>query len=321
MRAIVQDGYCSPDGLELREVGKPSVEGDEVLVRVHAASVNPMDWHLMRGVPYVMRLQTGLRHPSTAIRGNDVAGRVEAVGPDVTSVQPGDDVFGVANGTFAEYVVSREVNLAGKPEASSFEEAAAVPTAGVTALQGLRDEGELQAGQSVLINGASGGVGTFAVQLAESMGARVTGVCSSRNVELVESLGAETAIDYTETDFARVGERYDVAFDLVGNRSVRAFRRVLQPDGTLVLSGGAGGRWIGPLGTMATALVLSRFVSQQYRAFLARPNSGDLETLADRIDAGEVTPVIDRSYPLAEVPTAIDYLETGHARGKVTIRI
>lgn len=321
MRAIVHDQYGPPDGLNLQEVETPAAEDDEVLVRVHSASVNPMDWHYVRGIPYVMRLQTGLRNPTTAIRGNDLAGRVEAVGPDVETLQPGDEVFGGTNGTFAEYVASREGNLAKKPATLSFEEAAAVPTAGVTALQGVHDVGELQAGQSVLINGASGGVGTFAVQLARSSGARVTGVCSSRNVELVQSLGARDVIDYTDTDFTRLAERYDLVVDLVGNRSLRELRRVLEPEGTLVLSGGAGGVWLGPLGSTAIAVVASRFVSHEYRPFLARLNSTDLGELGALIDAGEVTPIIDRTYPLEEVPSAIEYVETGHARGKVPITI
>ena len=321
MRAIVQDQYGPPEALALREVEEPAVGDDGVLVSVRAASVNALDWHYVRGTPYVMRLQTGLRKPSTPIRGNDLAGRVEAVGPDVSTVQPGDEVFGGTNGTFADYVVTREGNLAHKPAALSSLEAAAVPTAGVTALQGLRKVGALEPGESVLINGASGGVGTFAVQLASSMGARVAGVSSSRNVELVESIGAQDVIDYTATDFTRLDRRYDLVFDLVGNRSLRELRRVLRPDGTLVLGGGAGGRWIGPLGTTVIAMVASRFVTQEYRPFLARLNAADLEELAGLIDAGQVTPVIDRTYPLEEVPAAIEYVETGRARGKVLIDV
>jgi NADPH:quinone reductase-like Zn-dependent oxidoreductase len=321
MRAIAQDGYGPPDVLELREVDVPTVGADEVLVRVRAAGANPADWHLMRGDPYVMRLQSGLSGPTPAVRGLDVAGVVESVGDGVTRFGPGDEVFGEADGTFAEYAAAGEDALAPKPAGLTFEEAAAVPVAGITALQGLRDTGGLRSEQSVLINGASGGVGTFAVQVAKAYGAAVTGVCSARNVGLVRSLGAEHVIDYTEEDFARSGERYDLVFDLVGNRSLSDLRRVLAPEGTLVLSGAAGGRWIGPLPTLATALVLSPFLRQRLRAFVASVNAADLADLAGLVEEGAVTPVIDRTYPLEETPEAIRYLEAGHARGKVVITV
>ncbi|WP_435364639.1 NAD(P)-dependent alcohol dehydrogenase [Haloarchaeobius sp. DYHT-AS-18] len=321
MQVISQDEYGPPTVLERREVPVPAPTADQILVRVRAAAANPLDWHMMRGEPYLMRLQSGLRRPSTPVRGVDVAGVVEAVGPNVTEFQPGDEVFGQAAGAFAEYVVGRVDTFAAKPSTCSFEEAAAVPVAATTALQGLRDHGELTAGQTVLINGASGGVGTFAVQLAKSFGAEVTGVCSTRNVELVRSLGTDHVVDYTKTDFTTGEQRYDLVFDLAGNHSLSALRRVLTDEGTLVLCSGAGGRLLGPLGTLAWATVVGRFSRQRLRGFLATVNTGDLETLAELLADGTVTPTIDRTYPLAETPEAIRYLETGHARGKVVITV
>lgn len=321
MKAIVQSEYGSPDVLELKEIEKPMVEDDEVLVHVHAAAANPADWHLMRGLPYFLRLQFGLLKPTDSVRGLDVAGRVETVGENVTRLQPGDEVFGEANGAFAEYACAGKDKLAPKPAALTFEQAAAVPVAGITALQGLRDKGKVHSGQMVLINGASGGVGTFAVQIAKRFGAEVTGVCSTRNAEMVQSIGADHVFDYTQEDFVRSGQQYDCIFDLVGNRSLSDLRRVLTPEGTLVLSGASGGQWIGPLGTLFKALVLSPFLRQRLSFFVASGNTGDLEVLADLLEAGTVTPVIDRTYSLGETAEAIRYLEAGHARGKVVISV
>jgi uncharacterized protein (TIGR02246 family) len=295
---------------------------DQALVKVRAASVNPFDWHFMRGTPYLMRLDSGLRYPKSARVGVDFAGTVEAVGKGVTGLKIGDDVFGARAGAFAEYVVVREDRVSLKPAVLTFEQAAAIPIAAVTALQGLRDAGKLQAGQKVLINGASGGVGTFAVQIARELGAQITGVCSTRNVDMVRALGADQVIDYTKEDFTKSAERYDVILDNVGNRPLLECRRVLTPKGHYVLIGGGGpdaGSWIGPLAGPVKALVLSRFVSQDMRMFLANVNKDDLSVLADLIQGGKVTPVIDRRYPLRETAKAIEYLEEGHARGKVVL--
>ncbi len=321
MQAIVTTRYGSPDVLQLKEVARPVVEDDRVLVRVRAASVNPYDWHMLRGLPYIVRLGEGLRKPKRTGLGIDVAGQVEAVGKQVTQFQPGDEVFGGCGNAFAEYVRPREQFLVPKPANLSFEQAAAVPTAGWTALQGLRDHGQLQAGQRVLINGASGGVGTFAVQLAKAFGAEVTGVCSTRNVDLVRSIGADHVIDYTREDFTRQGQRYDLVLDAVGNRSLSAYRRALQPRGTLVLVGAPKGRWVGPLAPLLKARILAPFVSQRMVWFLAQQTQADLRVLKELIEAGKVMPVIDRTYPLRETPEAIRYLEAGHARGKVVITV
>jgi NADPH:quinone reductase-like Zn-dependent oxidoreductase len=321
MKAIVQDRYGPPDVLELREIDKPVAGDDQVLVRVHAASANPADWHYMRGVPYVMRPQAGLGKPKNRVLGRDVAGRVEAVGKDVTRFHPGDEVFAnVEAGGFAEYASVSEDLLVLKPANLTFEQAAAVPLAALTALQGLREKGKVQAGQKVLIIGASGGVGTFAVQIAKVLGADVTGVCSTKNVELVRSLGADHVIDYTETDFTHSGQKYDLILQLAGTRSPSDCRRALTPKGTLVLSSGeSDGRWIGPIDRMIKAVLMSPFVSQNLGTFLAKPNKEDLGFLKELIEAGKVTPVIDRTYSLSEVPEAIRYLEEGHARGKIVI--
>jgi NADPH:quinone reductase-like Zn-dependent oxidoreductase len=323
MKAIVQDKYGSPDVLELQEVDKPVVEDGEVLVRVRAASANPADWHYMRGLPYVMRPQAGLCKPKNRVLGRDIAGQVEAIGKDVTGFRPGDEVFAnVETGGFAEYTCVSEGLLVLKPANLTFEQAAAVPLAALTALQGLRDAGQVQPEQRVLIIGASGGVGTFAVQIAKSLGADVTGVCSARNVEMVRSLGADHVIDYTQEDFTQSGQKYDLIFQLAGTRSPSECRRALTSKGTLVLSSGeSSGRWLGPVDRMIKAVVLSPFVSQKLGSFLARANKDDLQFLKELIEAGKVKPVIDRTYPLSEVPDAIRYLEEGHARGKVIITV
>jgi NADPH:quinone reductase-like Zn-dependent oxidoreductase len=326
MKAIVRDKYGPPDVLELKDIDKPVFGDDEVLVRVHATSVNPADWHLLRGEPYIARLQLGLRKPRDRVLGCDVAGRLEAVGKDVTMLRAGDEVFGSpfmhGLGAFAEYVCVSEGLLASKPATLSFEQAATVPLAAMTALQGLRDHGRIEAGHRVLIVGASGGVGTFAVQIAKYFDAEVTGVCSTRNVEMVRSLGADHVIDYTREDFTQSGQKYDLIFQLAGTRSPSECRRALTSDGTLVLSSGESeGRWIGPVDRIIKALVLSPFVSEKMASFTVKPDREDLQFLRQLIEAGTLTPVIDSTYPLAEVPEAIRYLEKGHARGKVVITV
>jgi NADPH:quinone reductase-like Zn-dependent oxidoreductase len=321
MKAIVYDKYGEPDVLELREVDKPVVKEDEVLVRVHAVSVNPADWHLLTGTPYVMRMAVGLSKPKNKILGLDMAGRVEAVGSNATRFRPGDEVFGEHSGAYAEYVDVSEDGIALKPANLTFEQAAAVPVAGVTALQGLRDKGQIQPGHQVLIIGASGGVGTFAVQLAKSFGADVTGVCSTRNVDMVHSIGADQVIDYTQEDFTRSGRRYDLIFELAGTRSLADCRRALAPEGTLVLCGGEGGRWLGPVGRLIGAMVLSRFGSQKIVTWIAKSTHKDLVVLKELIEAGEVTPVIDRRYELGEVADALRYQGEGHAQGKTVITV
>ncbi|MET7713378.1 NAD(P)-dependent alcohol dehydrogenase [Streptomyces sp. NPDC005407] len=324
MKAIVQDRYGSPDVLELREVDKPVVAGHEVLIRVHAAAVNARDWHVMRGDPYMARLVLGFGRPKAKIRGTDFAGRVEAVGKDVKRFRPGDEVFGEADGAFAEYVCAPDDVVEPKPASLTFEQAAVVPLAGNTALMGLRDLGGVQPGQKVLVNGASGGVGTFAVQIAKSFGAEVTGVCSTRNVDLVRSLGADHVIDYTREDFTGNGQRYDVVLDLVGNRSLTECRRALTPAGTLVLSGGGasdGGSLVGPMGLILRGQALSRFVRHRLLVLTATPSKENLAALRELAESGKITPVIDRTYPLSEVPEAIRYLEVEHARAKVVITV
>jgi NADPH:quinone reductase-like Zn-dependent oxidoreductase len=333
MKAIVYDEYGSPDVLELKDIDKPLVKDNEVLVRVHAASVNRLDWHLMRGSPYMARLQAGLRKPKDSVLGADVAGQVEAVGKHVTKLQPGDEVFGSlfghGFGAFAEYVSVSDELLELKPANLSFEQAAAVPVAALTALQGLRDHGGIEPGQEVLIIGASGGVGTFAVQIAKSFGAEVTGVCSTRNVDMVRSIGADHVIDYTQEDFTDGEQRFDLIFETAGSHSPSEIRRALTSKGTLVLigHGGSEGRWIGPFGRMIRALVVSRFVSQRMVSYTGKPNyssapnEGDLATLRELIESGRITPVIDRTYSLSETPDAIRDLEEGHTRGKVVITV
>ncbi len=323
MKAIVQARYGSPDVLELKDVDKPVIKDDGVLVRVRAASANPVDWHFMRGVPYIMRPQAGVRRPKNGMLGRDIAGEVDAVGENVTRFRRRDEVFAeVDGGGFAEYACVSEDLLELKPVNLTFEQAAAVPLAALTALQGLRDHGRIEPGQKVLIIGASGGVGTFAVQIAKYFGAEVTGVCSTRNVDMVQSIGADQISDYTREDFTSQSERYDLIFQLAGTRSPSDCRRALTPKGTLVLSSGeSSGRWIGPVDRMIKALVLAPFVSQKMGAFLAKPNREDLQHLRELIEEGKLTPVIDRTYSLNEVPEAIRYLEEGHARGKVAVTV
>jgi len=323
LKAITYLSYGSPDVLEFQEVDEPVVKDDEVLVRVRAASANPRDWHFMRGLPYFMRLQFGLRKPKCTALGSDMAGQVEAVGKTVTRFRPGDEVFAhVLAGGFAEYTCVSEDFLGLKPANLTFEQAAAVPLAALTALQGLRDHGRIQPGQKVLIIGASGGVGTFAVQIAKLFGADVTGVCSTRNVDMVRSIGADHVIDYTQEDFTQRGQKYDLILQLAGTRSPSDCRRALTSKGTLLPSSGeSGGRWIGPVDRIIKALVLSPFVSQRLVPFEAKRSREDLQVLKELIEAGKVSPVIDRTYPLSETPEAIRYLEEGHARGKVVITV
>ena len=322
MKAIVYYDYGSPDVLKCEEGVKPTAGHDEVLIEVRAASVNPVDWHFIRGTPYILRTMTGLRKPKDKRLGVDVAGQVEAVGRNVTQLKPGDEVFGSCRGAFAEYACTSESALVLKPDNVTFEQAASVPVAAFTTLQGLRDKGHIQPGHKVLINGAAGGVGTLAVQIAKSFGAEVTGVCSTRNVDMVRSLGADHVIDYTHEDFTKSGRRYDLIFDLVANHSLSACRRVLNPKGICITAGGSAGRWmIGALARSITALVLSRFVTQKFVGCLAKSSKEDLTTMRELMKAGKVTPVIDRCYKLSEVPEAIRYLEEGHARGKVVITL
>lgn len=325
MKAMVYCEYGSADVLKLEEIAKPVPAEDQILVKVHAASLNPLDWHYLRGIPYLMRIETGLRKPKGMRLGVDYAGTVEAVGKKVTQFKPGDEVFGGKNGAFAEYVAARADGAAAlKPANVTFAQAAAVPIAAITALQGLRDKGHLEPGQKVLINGASGGVGTFAVQIAKSLGAEVTGVCSGRNAAMVRTLGADHVIDYTKEDFTKGAQRYDLILDNVGTQPLLGFRRVLTAKGICVLIGGGGpdeGRWIGPMSRPLKALFLSPFVSQTFVMMLADMNNKDLAYLAELMQSGKVTPVIDRTYPLSQVPEGIRYLEEGHARGKIVISV
>jgi len=321
MKAIIRHKYGSPDVLEFEDVDKPVLEDDRVLVRVHAASVNALDWHLLRGLPYVGRMVLGLRKPKESAMGVDVAGHVEAVGKNVTQFQPGDEVFGVRDGAFAEYVCAKENKLVLKPANLTFEQAAAVPVAGCTALQALRDKGQIQPGQRVLIYGAGGGVGTFAVQLAKAFEADVTAATSTGNIDMVRSIGADRVIDYTREDFTKDGQRYDLIIDMGGTRSLFACRRALTRVGTYVMVGGRSGRWIRPLDRVLGAAVVSRFVRQRLLFFIAKLPKDDLIVLKELMEAGKVTPVIDRTYPLSETREAIRYLEEGHARGKVVITV
>ncbi|MBE0595384.1 MAG: NAD(P)-dependent alcohol dehydrogenase [Gemmatimonadales bacterium] len=323
MKAIVQDRYGTPDVLALEDIDKPEIGDGDVLVRVHAAGVDPGVWHIMAGLPYLVRIMGyGFRAPKTRVRGNDVAGRVEAVGKHVTQVRVGDDVFGACDGSFAEYACAREDRVAPKPANLTFEQAAAVPVSALTALQGLRDKGAVCAGQRVLIIGASGGVGTFAVQLAKAFGTEVTGVCSTTKVDMVRSIGADHVIDYTRDDVAQAGQRYDVILDTAGNRTLSRLRRALTPRGTLVIVGGDGGdRWIGGTDRQLRALALSPFVRQNLRTFIAMVRREDLQFLKELIEAGRVTPVIDRTYPLRDAAEAVRYLAQGRARGKVVIGV
>jgi NADPH:quinone reductase-like Zn-dependent oxidoreductase len=321
MKAIVYRSYGSPDVLRLEEVPKPEVKDGEVLVRVHAAAINPLDWHLLRGKPYIVRPTSGWLKPKRNIPGIDVAGVVEAVGREVTELHAGDEVFGEKSRACAEYVAGPAKLFMHKPANLTLEQAAAVPVAAATALQALRDKGKIQAGQKVLINGASGGVGMFAVQLAKSFGAEVTGVCSTPNVDLVRSLGADHAIDYTQQNFTRGKERYDLIIDNAGSRSLLAMSRVLAPTGTLVLVGASKGNWIGPIARILGASQLSRFGSKKMMGMLTDIQREDLAVLKELIEAGKITPVIDRTYPLSETADAIRYLETMRARAKVIITV
>jgi NADPH:quinone reductase-like Zn-dependent oxidoreductase len=324
MKAIVYTQYGPPDVLQFKEVARPTPRDNEVLVQVHAASANALDWHYMRGTPFLARLVNGLQKPKNTKLGADVAGRVEAVGRNVTQFQVGDDVFGCIPihelGSFAEYVCANEDALALKPAKMTFEQAAAVPLTAFTALQGLRDKGQIKLGQKVLINGASGGVGTFAVQIAKSFGTEVTGVCSTRNVDMVRSIGADHVIDYTQEDFTKNGQRYDLIFDAVGNRSVSDYKRALSPNGICAVAG------FTTLPHLFQVIVLGSWVSRTGRKKIgqmetAKPNQKDLVFVKELLEAGKVVPVIDRRYPLREVPEAIWYLEAGHAKGKVVITV
>ena len=326
MKAIV---YCDygVSNLKFQDIEKPTPADDQLLVRVRAVSVNPLDWHFIEGTPYIGRFLFGFgaRKPKDTQLGVDFAGTVEAVGKNVTKYKPGDEVFGGRTGAFAQYVCVRESRgVALKPANITFEQAAAVPIAAITALQALRDKGHVQAGQKVLINGASGGVGTFAVQLAKSYGAEVTGVCSTRNLDLVRSIGADHVVDYTKEDFSKAGQRYDLILDNVGTQPLSQFRRALEPKGECVMVGGGGpndGRLIGPMARPIKALLVSPFVSQKFGMLFAQLNHDDLAFLADLMQSGKVTPVIDRTYKLGDLPDAIRYLEQGHARGKVVVAV
>ena len=323
MKAIARDTYGPADGLELRDIDRPEIGGDEVLIRVHAAGLDRGVWHVMTGLPYPIRLAGyGFRAPKNPVPGADVAGVVEAVGSEVTRFQVGDEVFGIGKGAFAEYARAPEDKLAPKPANLTFEQAATVGISGSTALQALRDHAQVEAGQSVLIIGASGGVGTYAVQLAKVFGAEVTAVCSTAKVEMVRALGADHVIDYTQADFATSGLRYDAILDIGGNASLARLRQALAPQGTLVIAGGeTDGRWLGGSDRQVRALVLSRFIGQTLKTFVAKENHEDLLVLKELIEAGKVTPAIDRAYPLAEAPDAISYMVQGHARGKVVITV
>lgn len=322
MKAAVYTRYGPPDVVQVIDVEKPVPKDDEVLIEVRAASVNPLDWHFMRGEPYLIRLMAGLRKPKVTRLGVDVAGQVDAVGKNVTRFKPGDEVFGSCRGAFAEYACTSESILVTKPGNVTFEQAAATPVAAYTALQGLRDKGHIQAGHRVLINGAAGGVGTFAVQIAKWFGADVTGVCSTRNVEMVRSLGADHVLDYTREDFTKSRQCYDVILDCMGNHSLSAYRRILSPKGVHIAAGGPAGRWmIRFMARSITAPLLSRLVGQNFLSLLAKNSTEDLTLMHDLMKAGKVTPVIDRHYKLSEVPEAIRYLEQGHARGKVVITL
>jgi NADPH:quinone reductase-like Zn-dependent oxidoreductase len=326
MKAVVYTRFGSPDVLEIRDIKKPVPTDDQVLVKVRAASLNPLDWHFMEGTPYVARVMgVGLRKPKSPRLGVDLAGVVEAIGKNVTQFKPGDEVFGTGHGAaFAEYVCANKTKLVLKPANVTFEQAAGVPIAALTALQGLRDKGKVQPGQKVLINGASGGVGTFAVQIAKSLGADVTGVCSTRNVDLVRSLGADRIIDYAKEDFTQGSERYDVILDNVGTQPISGFRRVLTPKGIYVLIGGGGPSTqglMGPLARPIKLLLMSPFISQKMGMLFAEIRQDDLAKMSELMQAGTVTPVVDRTYPLTQIADAMRYLEQGHARGKVIIAL
>ena len=322
MKAIIQDSYGAPeDVLKLQETDKPTVGDGEVLVRVHAAPVSGTDWHLTRGLPYVARFVTGLRKPKNRVPGLELSGIVEAVGKDVTQLQPGDEVFGWCDGSFAEYASVPEGQLVLKPTNLTLEEAAAVPISAFTALQSLRDRGQIQPGQEVLITGAAGGVGTYAVQIAKSYGAEVTGVCSTAKMDMVRSIGADHVIDYTEEGFTETGDRYDLLLDIYGNPSLSDCRRALKPRGTLVFIGGTGGRWFMGIDRWLRGLLLAPFLRLRVRPLVHTDSQDDLVTLKDLIEAGRVTPVLDKTYPLARVSEAIQFVREGRARGQVVITL
>ncbi len=322
MKAAIYRCYGSPDELEIVDIEKPVPAADEVLVRIQAASVNPLDWHYLRGSPYFMRLSTGIGAPDDIRLGVDFSGVVEAVGENVQRFEPGDAVLGGRTGAFAEYIVMPESRaIVRKPDRLTFDEAAAVPIAALTALQALRDKANVRAGQTVLINGASGGVGTFAVQIAKAFGAEVTGVCSTRNIERVRSLGAANVIDYTSDDYTELGKQYDVIIDMVGNHSPAENRKAMQPGGILVLVGGGKGDWIGPMIQPLKSVIYNRFVDEEFKMLLASMDHDDLELLARLMQQGDVTPVIDRRYPFNELADALRYSEDGHARGKIIVSI
>jgi len=324
MKAVVYCDYGTAEVLKVMDIAKPVPTDNQVLVRVRATSVNPYDWHFIRGTPYIMRLGVGLRKPKDTRLGVDFAGTVEAVGKNVSEFKPGDEVWGGKGGAFAQYVVVLPKNLAKKPDNISFEQAGSIQIAGMTALQGLRKHGNIQPGQKVLINGASGGVGTFAVQIAKALGAHVTGVCSGKNIELVKSLGADEVIDYTKEDFARRPERYDVFLDNVPNHPLSECRAVLTPTGKYVMIGGGGpndGKWIGPFGRIIQMMIQKQFEKAPVTMMMAENDKADMNFLSELMQSGKVKPVIDKTYKLSEVPAAITYLEQGHARGKVAITV
>lgn len=323
MRAIVYRKYGSPEVLQLEKAEIPTVGDDQILVKVRAVSLNPYDWHMMRGIPYFMRLSTGHWKPKNNGFGNDFAGTVEKVGKNIVDLVPGDDVFGGAPGALADYLSTSRASVIRKPSTLTFEQAAAIPIAGMTAMQGLRDKGQIQAGQRVLINGASGGVGTFAVQIAKALGGEVTGVCSTENMQMIRELGADHVIDYTKEDFTRSGRGYDLVFDAVGNRSLLTLRRPLAPNGILVMVGGAniGRIGVGLLTSFLQLIVLSRLVSQKLIFMVAKRNPLDLAAICGLIEAGKLTPFVDRTYPLPETADAMRHLETGHARGKIIVTL
>jgi NADPH:quinone reductase-like Zn-dependent oxidoreductase len=322
MQAIVQDNYGSGEALELREIERPEVGEHEVLVRVRAAGVNPADWAVMSGLPYIARPVYGLRRPKVGVRGTDVAGHVAAIGSGVTRFKPGDEVFGASTGAYAEYATASEEELALKPANLTFEQAATVPMAGLVALQAIRDHGRVRAGQAVLINGASGGIGTFAIQIAKALGAEVTAVASTGNLELVRSIGADHVIDYTKEDFTANGKRYDVVLDNVSNHPLSRLRQALTATGVLIPNGGNfGNRWFSSAGRLIRARLMFRRGPQAARNFLVSTNHDDLVALKDLIEAGKVTPVMARTYPLSSAAQAIDYVGAGHAQGKVAITV
>ena len=322
MKAIIQDRYGTPDVLKFQDIDRPTPGDDQVLVEVYAAGVEQGANHLMTGLPYLLRLGFGLRAPRGRVRGRELAGRVEAVGAKVTRFRPGDEVFGMGEGSFAAYACARERKLARKPATLTFEQAAAITISATTALQGICDAGQVKPGQQVLVTGAGGGVGTFAVQLAKAFGAEVTGVCGTAKTELVRSIGADHVIDYTREDFVDGGRRYDVILDLAGNRPVARLRRALTPRGTLVLGGGEdGGRWLGGMERGLGAVMLSPFVGQRLRWLLASERSEDLERLSELAEAGTITPAIGGTYPLSEAPEALRQLAAGQARGKLIITV